>query len=271
MRGLGYFRPLYAVLVRTGIALQIQYRASNVIWMLGGIVEPLIYLSVWAAVARSQGGQTGGFTPADFAAYYVVLTAVNHWTFAWVMHIFQYRIQDGELSFALLRPVHPIHADLADNLSFKVVMSTVLIPGIAIVWVSFGPSFDRASLGSVALFVPALLGGFAVRFLCEWSLALAAFWTTRVTAINNVYFTLLIFLSGRVAPIEMLPDGLQQVSTALPFYFMVAFPVGVLLGRIPADEAVAGFGWQMLWASGALIALSTLWRRAVARFSAVGG
>ena len=271
MRGPAYLRQLYAVLVRTGIALQIQYRASNVIWMLGGIVEPMIYLAVWSAVATSQGGETGGWAQADFAAYYVVLIAVNHWTFAWVMHTFQFRIQEGELSFALLRPIHPIHSDIADNLSFKIVMTAVLIPGIAIVALSFGPRFEQTTLASMGLFVVALVGGFAARFLFEWSLALAAFWTTRVSAINNIYFTLLLFLSGRVAPIEMLPEGLQQLSLALPFYWMVAFPVGVFLGRIPTDQALWGFAAQGVWIAIASATLALMWRRAVSRYSAVGG
>lgn len=270
MSGLRHFVDLYRVLARTGVAVQLQYRASGAIWMLGGIVEPTIYLAVWSAVAAGQGGETGGWAAADFAAYYITLMFVNHLTFSWVMHEFQYRIQEGMLSFALLRPVHPIHADVADNLSYKLVMLAVLVPGAAVVAWTFGPRFD-ASPRALALFVPALVLAFAVRFLIEWSLALAAFWTTRVTAINNIYFTLLIFLSGRVAPVEMLPHPLQTASAALPFYWMVAFPVGVFLGRVPPAEAAAGFAAQLAWIALALGALALLWRRAVARFSAVGG
>ena len=40
---------------------QIQYRASGMIWMLGGTLEPVIYLVVWSVVARSQGGEVAGF------------------------------------------------------------------------------------------------------------------------------------------------------------------------------------------------------------------
>ena len=32
-----------------------------VIWLIGRIVDTLVFLSVWTAVARSQGGQVGGF------------------------------------------------------------------------------------------------------------------------------------------------------------------------------------------------------------------
>ncbi len=270
MNGPRYFAALYRVLTRTGIALQIQYRASNLIWMLGGIIEPVIYLVVWSTVAREQGGSTSGWTPQDFAAYYVTLMFVNHLTFAWVMHVFQLRIQQGELSFALLRPIHPIHSDIADNLAFKLVMLVVLIPAALVVAWTFEPRWN-AGPSQLALFAPALFFAFLTRFFVEWSLALAAFWTTRVTAVNNVYFTALIFLSGRVAPIDMLPGWLQNVSASLPFYWMVAFPVEVMLGRVAPQEVAAGIGTQLAWTAGALLFLSLLWQRAVRRFSAVGG
>ena len=31
------------------------------------------------------------------------------------MYEFEYRIREGSLSFALLKPVHPIHSDIADK------------------------------------------------------------------------------------------------------------------------------------------------------------
>ena len=57
MRGLA---DIYATLFRTDLALQLQYRAEMVIWLINRIVEALVFLSVWSAVARSQGGQGGG-------------------------------------------------------------------------------------------------------------------------------------------------------------------------------------------------------------------
>ena len=56
-----------------------------------------------------------------FAAYFIVLMMVNHVTFSWIMFEYDYRVRQGTLSFALLRPVHPIHADIADNVSFKLI------------------------------------------------------------------------------------------------------------------------------------------------------
>ncbi len=63
--GLG---DVYRQQFRTTLASFIQYRASIFIWTIDRILEPLIYLVVWSAVARATGGSVGGFATAQFAA-----------------------------------------------------------------------------------------------------------------------------------------------------------------------------------------------------------
>ena len=264
-----HFLDLYRTLGRVAVALQVQYRASGMIWMIGGILEPTIYLVVWSTVARGEGGQAGGYSPEDFAAYFITQMMVSHLTFSWIMHEFQFRIQQGQFSTLLLRPVHPIHGDIADNVAYKLVMLVVMLPAIVVLSLLFQPRFD-VSLANGLLFVPSLLLAFAVRFLFEWALALAAFWTTRVNAVNQTYFALHAFLSGRVAPIALLPGILQAAASALPFYWMLAFPVEVLLGRLPLEQVVRGLAIQTVWVGAIAAVLAFMWRHAVKRYSAVG-
>lgn len=61
-RGIRGFARIYSALFRISILGQIQYRASGIIWMLGSILEPIIFLMVWSAVADSQGGEVRGLT-----------------------------------------------------------------------------------------------------------------------------------------------------------------------------------------------------------------
>ncbi len=259
----------YPAFFRISMLSNIQYRVAGAIWMIGMILEPLIYLTVWTTVADSQGGAVGGFTKGEFAAYYAFLLLVNHLTFTWVMHEFQYRVQYGSFSFALLRPVHPIHEDIAMNIAFKIVQLAVILPGILVLCVAFRPTFEPVGW-SLALFVPVLALGFLIRFLFEWTLAMAAFWTTRVNALNQMYFSLQMFLSGRVAPIALLPLWVSDVAQHLPFYYAIGFPVEVALGRLSPEEAIKGVLLQLAWLAimGAIIAL--VWKNAARRFTAVG-
>jgi ABC-2 type transport system permease protein len=266
---MSFFRALYGAFLRVAIAVELQYRASSVIWLLGIVVEPVIYLAVWSAAADAQGGAIGGFGPREFAAYYLALTLVNQITQGWHMWEFQYRVQQGQFAFLLLRPVHPIHGDLAENLAHKAMMQVALLPMLGALALLFAP---RANLEpwALALFAPALALAFALRFVVEWTLALACFWTTRIMAVNQTYFALLFFLSGRVAPVELLPSSLQWAADALPFRWMIAFPVELALGRLTAAQAATGLAAQAAWLGLAALGLTALWPRALRRFSAVG-
>ena len=64
---------------------------------------------------------------AQFAAYFIVLMLVDHVTYTWIMYEYEYRVREGMLSPALLRPVHPIHADIADNVSSKVLTTPFML------------------------------------------------------------------------------------------------------------------------------------------------
>ena len=121
------FLSLYKAFLRISTAMMIQYRASGLIWMIGAVLDPIIFLVVWSVAARASDGAVGGMTPSDFAAYYIVLMVINHLTFSWIMEVFQYRVQYGNFNAELLRPVHPIHMDIADNIAYKLVMTVVMI------------------------------------------------------------------------------------------------------------------------------------------------
>jgi ABC-2 type transport system permease protein len=260
---------MFASLLRVSILGQIQYRASGAIWMIGAVVEPLIYLVVWSRVAEAQGGSVAGFGPRDFAAYYITYMFINHLTFSWVTEVFQYRIQYGQLASELLRPLHPIHGDVADNIAYKLVMLVVMAPAAGVLMLLFQPRFESEGW-ALACAPLAVVLGFATRFTCEWTLAQAAFFTTRTTAINQTYYALLVFLSGRVAPLAVLPGWLGAVATAAPFYWFVGFPVELALGRLSPADALRGFGMQMLWLGGMALVLRSAWRVSLRRFSAVG-
>ena len=231
-------RNVYRQQFRTTLASFIQYRASIFIWTIDRILEPLIYLVVWSAVAHATGGSVGGFDTAHFAAYFIVMMLVTQVTYTWVMYEYEYKIRHGSLSFALLRPIHPIHTDLVDNVSSKLITLPLMLVAAAVLVLIFKPAFSPP-LWAAPCFVPALLLAFAVKFVVEWTLALSAFWTTRVSAVNQGYFVAALFLSGQMAPLSLLPYPLPGGRVHSAFSMDDQLPRGASPGtaeRRPGDD-----------------------------------
>lgn len=258
---------IYRACFHATIAIQLQYRLSLAIWLLGLVIQPVIYLVVWRTVAGN--GTVGGYDAGDFAAYYLMLMLVNHATFSWIMHEYDFEIRQGMLSSKLLRPASPIHMHLADNLTYKALTLVVVGPASLALSLYFRPKLNP-SLEQIGLFVVALVLAIALRWMVEYTLALAAFWTTRVSSVNNIYFAVLWFMAGLVAPNAVLPGVLRQAAAVLPFRFMVGFPVEVMLGRVSGSTIFQGYLFQLLWLGVAIGVYALVWRAGLRRYSAVG-
>ena len=103
----------YVARGRTQIQSQFQYRVATYFWLIGMLAEPIVYLVVWTTIAEQQGGSVQGITTGEFAAYYIVWTLVRNMNIVFTPYGWEWRIREGELSASLLRPLHPLHDDIA--------------------------------------------------------------------------------------------------------------------------------------------------------------
>ena len=235
-----YYRRQFA----SSLAANLAYRGAVAIWVLTSVIQPLVLIVVWRTVAGQ--GSTGGYRAAQFVAYFLVMMVVDHLTFIWHMWEFEYRIRTGAFSPLLLRPVHPIHNDVCENLSYKLVGLVGILPAAVLLAVLFDADLSDTSPAAVLAFLPAVLLAMVLRFVVEWCVALSAFWLTKVSAINTVFFSLFTFLGGQFAPLDVLPQWMQSVAAWTPFPWTLAFPVEVLLGRRTGPELVGGYAAQQI-------------------------
>ena len=265
LAGLGhYYRGRFAV----AFAANLAYRGAVAIWIFTTLIQPLVYIAIWRTVAGS--GEIAGYTAGQFVAYFLVMMVVDHLTFIWHMFEFEWRIRTGAFSPPLMRPIHPIHNDVCENLSYKLIGLVGVLPAAVLIGLAFSADLSSVRVATVAPFLVALVLAMVLRFVLEWCLALAAFWLTKTTAINSLFFALTTFFGGLFAPLSVLPGWMQTVAAWTPFPWSLAFPVEVFLGRRTGGEVWLGYAVQLGWIALAVTALSLLWRRATRRYSAVG-
>jgi ABC-2 type transport system permease protein len=158
---------------------------------------------------------------------------------------------------------------VAYNFSFKFLTSVMLLPIWILLFVFLKPSAPQSWWG-LLFALPALGLAAILRYVLQYSLAMIAFWTTRVEAINQLYMMLDSFLSGRIAPLALLPGWLGILGYFSPFRWMGAFPVELALGRVPISQVIPGYGIQIAWLCAALLLFRAVWAAGIKQYSAVG-
>jgi ABC-2 type transport system permease protein len=261
---------VYRTMARQSVLVQFQYRMPNLLYMLGMVTEPVVYLVVWSTIARSQGGSIEGYTPGTFAAYYIVWTLVRNMNIVFTPFGWEERVRTGELSGQLLRPLHPIHYDLAAFAGWKLVVIVLWLPIAAGLTAVFHPSLHPDPL-QVVVFLVAIWGAYLIRSLLLWVLGLVTLWTTRVTALYEAWFTAELLLSGRLVPLALMPGWVRTLSWLLPFRWAFGFPITALVGPIDRTALLGGLAMQGLWIALASGAVALVWRAGIRRYGAVGG
>src|SRR5207245_808215 len=196
----------YAALIRNAWLVDLQYRASIVLWLLWGVTEPAIALGIWWAIAGD--GQIAGYARADFARYFFAVMLINQLTIAWDSWYLDRWIREGELNYRLARPLHPAHEAVAENIAYKARTASVILVVwlvVAVAWPAVRLPFDP---GRWAVTAVAVLLAAAMRFFISFTTGLLAFWTTRATAIMDLHAGVSLFLAGRIAPLALLPPAL---------------------------------------------------------------
>jgi ABC-2 type transport system permease protein len=245
------------------------YRIQSLLWMLFAIIRPVIFLAAWVAVATAQGGSVGGYTIGDFAAYYVCLTFVNQLVLAWNSQEFEWEVNQGRLSAKLLRPLHPLHYAVVDNVVFKLTTLPVLGVILVLISISFNAHYET-QLWHVLVFIPSVLLAAALTFVFNWIIASLAFWATRMNTANTLWNRASFVFAGQIAPIALMPGWLQAISYGLPFWYMQGAPTEVLRGGVTPERALFILAGQTAWLLACYVVFRVVWRRGVRAYSAVG-
>ena len=209
-------------------------------------------------------------TPGTFAAYYIVWTLVRNMNIVLTPFAWEERIKDGTFSGQLMKPVHPIHDDLAQFAGWKFVVIVLWLPIAAVLILLFRPTLPhRAAMRRVLLRhlgrVPhsgdhAMVAGSHHVLDDTRQRDLRGVLPQRVVAVGPGLPT--------GADAEVVPDSDLVLSVPV---VVSSFPIVALTGPIKDRDLFIGLGMQVGWILFSIGLLYVVWPRAVRRFSSVGG
>jgi ABC-2 type transport system permease protein len=258
----------FPALLRVGLAEVVAYRAEFLVWILTTNM-PLVMLALWHAVAAD--GPVGRFGQKEFTTYFLGVLAVRLLTSNWAAWQMSMEIRDGTLSAKLLRPVHPLYAYAAEHLAAVPMRAVVISPIIVLL---FYTSWDHLLAHDVrlgAILAAALLGAWLLTFFLMVLLGALAFFIESSMGVFELWIGVYAIFSGYLIPLETMPSWVRAAADVLPFRFMLAFPVELLVGMLTPAQALRLLAAQWAYVAFALWGGLWVWRAGVRRFSAYGG
>lgn len=252
------------VLLSVYYAYMVEYRAELVLWVLAGSL-PLILMGIWMQAA--QGGLFG-FTPVEFARYFLAVFLVRQFSVVWVIWEFEKEIVEGKLSAKLLQPLDPVWHHVASHISERFARLPFAILIIVLFFILYPQAMWIPNLQGFLLCLVALGLAFVLRFLIQYTFAMFAFWIERAAALDELWVLVYLFLSGVIAPLEVFPPLAREIVLWTPFPYLIYFPAALLVGQ--EVDVVKGFLAMFVWSLLFFMCNRWLWRQGLKKYSGMG-
>jgi ABC-2 type transport system permease protein len=242
----------------------LEYRAELLFWVLAGSL-PIILMGVWM-----QAAQTGQFalTSVEFARYFLAVFLVRQFTVVWVIWEFEREIVEGKLSLRLLQPLNPVWHYFASHFAERFARLPFAVVLVALFFWLYPQALWLPDWGHLLLAIAVMHLAFALRFLMQYTLAMAAFWTERASSLEQFSFLFYLFLSGIIAPLEVFPPLVREIALWTPFPYLIHFPASLLVG-LPVNVG-QGLLVMLGWSIAFFLLYRWLWRRGLKQYSGMG-
>jgi ABC-2 type transport system permease protein len=265
----------YLSIFRIALSERLAYRVDFLLGTIFRFVPLAAAVVLWEAVYNSiPADETmGGFTREQMIAYlllvYVSRTVSSMPGLALGI---AGDIREGNIKKYLIQPLHLIAYLLAYRAAQKTGQLVTAALPYAVLFLIFSPYFEGfPDLLTFAAYLVALLLSFAVGFFLDTCVGLLGFWFLDITSLLWILTTLTIFISGQMAPLDLLPGWAATLLKALPFQYLAYFPAVIFLGKLQGMALLEGLLLELAWAVGSSLLALWLYGRGLRHYSAFGG
>lgn len=244
----------------------LQYRIDLFLWTLTEAAVPLIALAIWYTIAR-----TGSFvlSPIETVTYFVLIIFTSIITTAWNGFFFAREILTGEITPYLARPLSIVWKHLANNIVEKAIKLLIPVPILLIVFWLF-PHFFSPNiyiLSHIGFYLVSMLLGLAIAFVFDMALGAIAFWLEDALEIRRFKDLLYEIGAGILIPFAAMPALAVSFFNFLPFRYILAVPIEILMGQIEGTRLVLYLSLQLAWLLGLTLLFAFLWRAGLKRYA----
>lgn len=258
------WKGLFAVYFQDGLA----YRAQGIIWILTDVATAATMPVVWIAASKTQ--PIAGFTPSSFVLYYLCMLLISSFVTCHFMWDISFEIKEGVFTAQIIRPVSWFQFIIVRNFSWRCIRLSLFAPIFAVFLLLYSRNVTDWTLYTGWEFWLSVFLGHLVSVIFVTAMAMIALFTQEAHAIFELYYFPMLFLSGQLFPIALLPDWAQSAAKYLPFYYTTGAPTEILVGRLPTEQIPSVLLGQVAWIFFSYLLFRLLFSRGLRHYTGVG-
>lgn len=247
-------------------------RGRSFVWFLVSLTNPLLLLLFWWGAIREHGEVYGQWTASAITSYYLLLAIASSLLIVHIEEDVAFRdIKEGGMVKYLLRPFSYFIIKFMEELPWRLIQASFALIVFIVFRFVLGirlPLISSPLEIVLACFI--IMLGLVISYVFKMILGLTAFWTTDFWGILSIEQFLMSVFGGVIAPLLLYPAFLARVAHALPFAYIVYFPVIAMEGLLTVTELLHVIAVQVVWVIILYIVFRWVWRRGVSEFSSVG-
>lgn len=260
----------YWVLFKVSLTRGLEYRLSNLLWVLVGILPAVFAATVWLSAFAGK-TEIQGYNRAELTTYYFLSTLL--WYF--VGGEFSGRLSEwirlGVLVRHLTKPLNPLFEVVFQEQAWKVNSFFLSLPVYFLVFGLLRTDLILAKLDfNLFLFLSAVFLSGLVFILLEIIIGLLSFWISNSSNLNALYWVIFSLLGGILVPLRFLPAVLTNLSWFLPFRYTFSLPLELYLRKLSGGEILFAFLVQTFWLVLLFILVKSLYKNGLRIYEAYG-
>lgn len=258
------WKAVFAIYFQDGLA----YRASGIIWIMTDLVTAVTMPLVWASASRN--GPISGYATGDFVLYYLCLLLLQSFVTSHIMWELATEIKEGQFTPLLLRPVSLYQFLFFRNIAWRVIRISLFAPMFLVLLYLYRGYLGDAHVMLHWQFFASLVLGHLVSFTFVVMMSSLALYVQEVYSIFELYYGPMLFMSGTLFPIAVMPPWFRSIVPFFPFYYTTGAPTEILVGRVTGEAATRTLVIQVAWVVICYVLGKVLYRHGLKHYSSVG-
>ncbi len=246
------------------------YRLNFIMWRVRNVLQLLGGYFLWLAIL-TQDGQVLGYSSSVLLSYIFGVYILQSFIFATRTQTIGVEITQGDLVNYLIRPVNYFSFYVARDLGDKFMNFFFSIGEFLLFYILLQPPlFLQNDIRYLILFLLSIILASILYFLFSVLLSFIGFWSQDIWAPRFIFSIVIGFFAGGFFPLDMLPKYLFAIFQAMPFQYLLYFPMKIYLGQLSFGDIGLGFLLCVFWIGVFSFITKIIWERGLRVYSAYG-